>query len=137
MKLYVQIYNLLSLVCSIVTFFMCCLHVLLIFGVPIGEYVLGGKEKVIPLRKRWINGIFACIFYFLGVFYLGKAGIISFALPNRLSNGVMIGYTVFLAYAIIGNIFFTESKKEKIVMIPSSIICFICSFLTFLIIQGF
>lgn len=137
MKIHVQMYNLFSCVCSIITFFMCCLHVLLIFGVPIGEYVLGGKEKVIPLRKRWINGIFACVFCFLGIFYLGKAGIISFDFPNRLSNGVMIVYTLFLAYAILGNIFFTESKKEKIVMIPISVICFICSFLTLLIFQGF
>lgn len=37
-----------TLVCSIITFFMAVLHILLVMGVPIGEYVLGGKNKIIP-----------------------------------------------------------------------------------------
>ena len=122
-----------SFACSMLTFLMCVLHVLLIMGVPIGEYVLGGTSKVIPKEKRYINGILACIFLFLGLFYLGEASFISVHFSQALSKIIMIIYTLFLGYAIIGNIFFTQSKKEKIVMIPASIIGFICSFATLII----
>lgn len=44
-----------SIVCAILTFFMAALHLALLFGAPIGEYVLGGKEKAIPIKKRWLN----------------------------------------------------------------------------------
>lgn len=122
-----------SFMCSIITLLMCCLHVLLFLGVPMGEYVLGGKDKVIPKKKRYINVICVCAFFFLGLFYLGKAEIISFHISNLFSNGIMIMYTLFLAYAIIGNIFFTKSRKEKIMMIPASVVGFACSFLTLVV----
>lgn len=110
---------------------MSILHILLLAGIPIGEYVLGGENKVIPLNKRWINLVFALVFLFLGLLYLGKAYNIPF-ISVILSKIIMIVYTLFLAYAIIGNTFFTKSKKEKIVMIPASIIGFACSFATLL-----
>lgn len=123
--------KLFSMICAIITFFMSILHILLLAGIPIGEYVLGGENKVIPLNKRWINLVFALVFLFLGLLYLGKAYNIPF-ISVILSKIIMIVYTLFLAYAIIGNTFFTKSKKEKIVMIPASIIGFACSFATLL-----
>lgn len=122
-----------SFMCSIITLLMCCLHVLLLLGVPIGEYVLGGEDRVIPKKRRYINLISVCAFFFLGLFYLGKAEIISFRISNSFSNGIMIMYTLFLTFAIIGNIFFTKSRKEKIVMIPASVVGFVCSFFTLVI----
>lgn len=116
--------------CAIITFFMCLLHLLLTLGFPLGEYVLGGNNRVIPKEKRYINGILAVAFWLFGVLYLEKADAISLSVPLILSRIVMIVYTLFLAYAIVGNTFFSKSKKEKIVMIPSSIIGFICSLLT-------
>lgn len=125
--------NLFSLICAIITFFMCILHMLLLIGMPIGEYVLGGQNKVIPLNKRWINLVFVFVFLLLGLFYLSK----SFSMPFRLSEIpskiIMIVYSLFLAYAIIGNTFFTKSRKEKALMIPASIIGFACSFATLLL----
>lgn len=116
--------------CAVITLFMAILHILLMAGAPIGEYVLGGQNKVIPREKRWINFIIACVFLFLGLFYLGMAGVILLYIPKLLSRIIMIIYSAFLAYAIIGNTFFTQSKKEKLLMIPASIIGFICSALT-------
>lgn len=125
--------KLVALGCAILTFFMGILHIMLSIGVPIGEYVLGGKNKIIPKDKRYVNIILAFGFLFLGVFYIGKAVPISFHFSDIMSKIIMILYSLFLAYAIIGNIFFTQSKKEKIVMIPASVIGFICSFFTLLL----
>lgn len=125
--------KLFSLICAIITFFMSILHILLLIGMPIGEYVLGGQNKVIPLNRRWINLVFAFVFSFLGLFYLGKSISIPFQFSELPSKIIMIVYSLFLAYAIIGNIFFTKSKKEKVMMIPASIMGFVCSFATLLL----
>lgn len=125
--------KLVALGCAILTFLMGILHIMLSIGVPIGEYVLGGKNKIIPKEKRYVNMILAFVFSFLGVFYIGEAVPISFHFSDIISKIIMILYSLFLAYAIIGNIFFTQSKKEKIVMIPASVIGFICSFFTLLL----
>lgn len=121
-----------TLVCSIITFFMAVLHILLVMGVPIGEYVLGGENKIIPKKRRYINAILAIVFLLLALFYLGKTNMIFLNVPLILSRVIMVVYSLFLGYAIIGNIFFTKSKKEKYLMIPASIVGFICSFLTLL-----
>lgn len=115
-----------ALGCAVLTFIMSVLHILLSVGVPIGEYVLGGKNKIIPKEKRYVNIILALIFMFLGSFYWGTAYAL-FHIPETAAKTIMILYTLFLAYAVIGNTFFTGSRKEKLVMIPASVIGFICS----------
>lgn len=126
--------KIMALGCAILTLFMGVLHIMLLIGLPIGEYVLGGKNKIIPKGKRYINVIFAFVFLFLGVFYIGKVvSIPTIQFSAIMSKIIMILYSLFLAYAIIGNTFFTKSKKEKIVMIPASVIGFICSFFTLLL----
>lgn len=125
--------NFFALTCSILTFLMSVLHILLSIGVPIGEYVLGGQNKVIPVNKRWVNVIFAFLFLILGVFYMGKVVSIPFWFPEIPSKIIMIAYSLFLTYAIIGNLFFTKSKKERMIMIPASIIGFLSSFITLLL----
>lgn len=125
--------KLVALGSAILTFFMGVLHIMLSIGLPLGEYVLGGKNKIIPKGKRYINIMFAFVFLFLGVFYIGKIVPIPIQFSDIMSKIIMILYSLFLAYAIIGNTFFTKSKKEKIVMIPASAIGFICSFFTLLL----
>lgn len=122
-----------ALGCAIISFFMGILHIMLSIGVPIGEYVLGGKDKIIPKEKRYINIVLAFAFLFLGLFYIGKVEAVFFQISNIVSKIIMILYSVFLAYAVIGNIFFTKSKKEKVVMIPASAIGFIFSLSTLLL----
>lgn len=122
-----------ALGCAILTFFMGVLHIMLSIGLPMGEYVLGGKNKIIPKGKRYINVMLAFAFLLLGVFYIGKAVPIPLQFSDIISKIIMILYSLFLAYAVIGNTFLTKSKKEKIVMIPASTIGFLCSFFTLLL----
>ena len=119
-----------TLGCATITFLMSILHFLLSIGLPLGEYVLGGNNRKIPREKRYINWIFTLIFFFIGLFYISTMNFDHFQLSSILSRIIMIVYTVFLGYAIIGNIFFTHSKKEKMLMIPTSSICFVFSLFT-------
>ncbi len=123
-----------SLICSLITFLMCLLHILLFLGAPIGEYVLGGKNRVIPKNRRYVNAVLAYAFLFLGLLYLSEAGIFTvMSFQRRIYKIIMALYTLFLGYAIFGNIFFTKSRKEKIVMIPLSVLGFISSLLTIIL----
>jgi cation transport ATPase len=116
-------------ICAALTLIMSMLHFALLLGVPLGEYVLGGTEKVISLNKRWLNLIFAVVFFFIAMLYLRNIKLLEFYMPNLLSKIIMIIYTLFLGYAIIGNAVFTKSKKEKYLMTPLSAIGFISSLL--------
>ncbi len=118
-----------AIVCAALTLIMSVLHIALLLGAPLGEYVLGGTEKVIPIKKRWFNLMFAVLFFFLSTLYLRNTDILEFDMPNLTSKIIMLIYTVFLGYAIIGNGFLTKSKKEKFLMTPLSAIGFISSLL--------
>ncbi len=123
-----------SLICSVITFLMCLLHMLLFLGAPIGEYVLGGKDRVIPKNRRYVNAVLACVFFFIGLLYLREAGIFAVnVISRRITKIIMTFYTLFLGYAIFGNIFFTKSRKEKMVMIPFSVLGFISSLLAIIL----
>ena len=98
------------------------LQLSLTIGAPFGEYVLGGTHKVLPDKKRFVSGAFSCLFVIVGFSYLQKAEIIHPIFNVTFINILLVIYTLFLAYAIIGNGFLTKSKKEKYVMTPLSII---------------
>lgn len=110
------------LLCSGLTFIIACLHLLLLCGAPLGEYVLGGTDRVIPKKKRKLNVIFFCVFTVLGMVYLAQTQYLALEIPKLIVKILMILYSLFLGYAIVGNLCFTNSKKEKILMTPLSAI---------------
>ena len=112
---------------SIIAFLNAILHLVLLFGAPLGEYVLGGKYRIIPKKKRFINAILFLLFAFLGTVYLQYMSIISIYMPKTI-NLIIIGFfAIFFAYGIIGNLKFTKSKKERNTMTPVCIVSLICS----------
>jgi dolichyl-phosphate-mannose--protein O-mannosyl transferase len=90
-------------------------HLLLIFGMPLGEFILGGKYRVFPLKMRVFSAFFFA--YFVGV---------SVAYWRNFLPLVAVN-TVFQAWAIIGNAFLTKSRKEKIIMTPLAVLFFVAS----------
>ena len=121
-----------SLIVGIITFGMALLQLSLTFGAPFGEYVLGGLNKVLPKKMRFVSGTFSFIFIFVGMAYLQRGNVMYMGLSSVFVNIIVIVNTLFLAYAIVGNGMLTKSKKEKYLMTPLSIIQFICSMIAFL-----
>lgn len=119
--------NITSIISIVIVFGFAILQFLLVLGAPFGEYVLGGFHKVLPLKMRLMSGTFSFIFIIVGLSYLQKTRIINSIFNPAFVNILLIIYTLFLAYAIVGNGFLTKSKKEKYVMTPLSIIGFISS----------
>ncbi|MDR2966990.1 MAG: hypothetical protein LBU74_03460 [Methanobacteriaceae archaeon] len=89
--------------------------------------MLGGYNKVLPLKKRIISGIFSLLFLFTGLSYLQRIKFFEIGISNEIINISLVLYTIFLGYAIIANGLLTKSKKEKYLMTPISILGFICS----------
>lgn len=121
-----------SLVIAIITFGMALLQLSLTLGAPFGEYALGGLNKVLPIKMRFVSGAFTFIFIFVSMAYLQRGNILYIGFSSVLVNVIVIINTVFLTYAIVGNSMITKSKKEKYLMTPLSIVQFICSVIAFL-----
>lgn len=120
-----------SLICAAITLGMALLQLSITFGAPFGEYVLGGENKVLPKKMRFISGTFFFIFIFVGIAYMERGNIFHIGFNSMFVKIIIIVNTLFLAYAIVGNGMLTKSKKEKYVMTPFSIIQFICSVVAF------
>lgn len=117
-----------TIISSTIIFSMSLLHLLLLFGAPLGEYVLGGNNRIIPKKMRYINVIFTFIWFMLSVVYLIKGNLISIIDSNNfIINLLFIISTLFFGFAIFSNAFLTESKKEKYTMTPLCTIVFISS----------
>lgn len=126
-----MIVYLFSLICAAITLGMALLQLSITFGAPFGEYVLGGENKVLPKKMRFISGTFFFIFIFVGIAYMEIGNIFHTGFNSMFVKIIIIVHTLFLAYAIVGNGMLTKSKKEKYVMTPFSIIQFICSVVAF------
>jgi len=116
--------SIVTIVSIILAFGMALLQLSLTFGAPFGEYALGGSNRVLPPKKRFTSGAFSLIFVVVGLSFLQLAQVSISFFPNLFVKILLIAYTLFLGYAIVGNGVITKSKKEKYVMTPLSIIGF-------------
>ena len=98
------------------------LHILLILGLPLGEFVLGGQYKAIPSNLRYRNGIFAIVFVAVATLYLERAGLLAFNIPVTFLNAAITAFLLFLVGATILNFAITKSAKEKWIMGPLTVL---------------
>ncbi len=101
------------------------LYVLLVLGLPLGEYAMGGKYTVLPPQMRVATAISAVIQLFAILVLLQLGEILSIGLPENIAKGV--GY-FFGAYLILNTFInaVSKSKKERLVMTPLSAIAAFC-----------
>jgi hypothetical protein len=116
-----------SIICAVSFFFNAFLHLLLIFGAPLGEYVLGGQYIVFPMEMRIFSVILFTVWFLIGWLYLIKGGILKRKYNNKIVTIILIFVTIFLINAIFWNWFISTSIKEKYLMTPLSLITSICS----------
>ena len=119
----------LSIICSALYLFNAILHLLLAFGAPLGEYVLGGFYIVIPLQLRIVNIFFFILWVYSSYSYLVYAGILKIKNKLKTIRKFLIGITIFTSFAVFSNLFITNSIKEKVLMTPLAIIVSLCSIL--------
>jgi hypothetical protein len=116
-----------SIICAVNFFFNALLHLSLVLGAPFGEFVLGGQYTVFPMKMRVISVIFFFIWTFVGLLYLIKGNIIKYNLHKTGITIILLLVTIFMVYAIFGNLFITTSIKEKYLMTPLALVTSISS----------
>ncbi len=101
------------------------LYVLLVLGLPLGEYAMGGKYRVLPSQMRVATAISVVIQLFAILVLLQLGEILSIGLPENIAKGV--GY-FFGAYLVLNTLMnaVSKSKKERLVMTPLSAIAAFC-----------
>ncbi len=72
---------------------------------------------------------FASAFAVIGLIFLQAAESIPPVFNEMVVTVILTIYTLFLAYAVIGNGFITKSKKEKFIMTPISLVGFVMAVL--------
>ena len=105
------------------------LQVLLSFGYPFGEFVMGGKFKILPKQFRIVSAVNALILLFMGFVFLQHTNVIN-GLNFLSTNKLVWIITVFLGINTIANLI-SRSKKERYTMTPLSGFTFIlCLYIT-------
>ena len=105
------------------------LSVLLIIGLPLGELTMGGRYKVWPKEMRPIAiGQLAVQVFALYVLLAGNK-----VLPSFMPAGLLKFFVILFAVFFLGNMVmnaFSQSKKEKYIMTPASVIEAVCFAIT-------
>jgi|GEM_PF-512254 len=113
------------LIGSICTFLLMIFQIALASGRPLGEYAWGGFNKELPDSLRKASAVSAIILL-IGILSLLSLNYISF-IPEGLSGYIVAGFALMFMFSILGNLA-SISKKEKMVMIPASVVLFLCYF---------
>lgn len=101
------------------------LTLLIICGLPLGEFTMGGKYKVFPKKLRIILVTQLILQLFFLIIILQMGGFISLWFSAKLTKIIGIVMSAYLSLNIIMNLM-SKSKKEKYVMTPISLIAAIC-----------
>lgn len=118
-----------SIIGAVLLFIAAVFEVLLIAGLPLGEFTMGGRHKVLPPAMRAAGAASLLIQVFAGLILLQAGGFMSMWFSFGATR--VICY-VFAGFFVIntGMNFFSTSKKEKSTMTPLALIEAACFLLT-------
>ena len=102
---------------------------LVAFGAPFGEYVLGGQNKILPVNYR-VVALITCAIQVFGIFTILQAGgyYMMWFSPD-MTRIICFAFAAYITVNIILNLM-SKSKKEKYVMNPISVLAAICYWIT-------
>ena len=110
-----------STVCSIIgavlLLAVAIMEVLLIIGLPLGEFTMGGRHKVLPPMYRIFAALSIILQLFGAAMLLQGGGIMNMWFAGKVIKIICFVFAGFFAVNTIMNII-SPSKKEKYVMTP-------------------
>ncbi len=118
-----------SLSGAIVLLVILLITILVVFGLPLGEFIMGGKYKVLPKKFRVLAFVSMIIQSLAIVIVLQAGGFIPLSFSFVMTKNFCIFFAVYLSLNIIMNLC-SKSKKEKYVMTPLSLIAAISYWIT-------
>ncbi|MBE1490952.1 hypothetical protein [Plantactinospora soyae] len=96
------------------------MQILLISGLPLGNYGWGGQHPVLPPRLRVASAVAILLYAGFAVLVMGRAGI----LPGRGTRLVIVATWVLFAYSAVSIVMnaISRSRQERIVQTPVSVL---------------
>lgn len=104
-------------------------EVLLVAGLPLGEFTMGGRYKVLPPMMRGAAVFSLLTQVFAGLILLQAAGFMGMWFTFGVTRIICYVFGGFFVINTVMN-FFSTSKKEKVVMTPLALVEAICFFVT-------
>lgn len=105
------------------------IYILLAFGLPLGEFAMGGKYKVMPKKLRGVCVISVLVQLFAVMIILQTGGFLRGIFSYGVTRGFCFFFAIYLSINCVMNIL-SKSKKEKLFMTPISVIAAICFWIT-------
>ncbi len=118
-----------SILGSILFFVIAVMTVLVAFGLPLGEFTMGGQHKVLPKKFRIMAIVSVVIQVFAIVVVLQAGGFIPLWFSFKTTKYICFFFAAYLSLNTIMNLS-SKSKKEKYVMTPLSLIAAISFWMT-------
>ena len=104
-------------------------EVLLVAGLPLGEYTMGGRYKVLPPMMRGAAVFSLLTQVFAGLILLQAAGFMGMWFTFGVTRIICYVFGGFFVINTVMN-FFSTSKKEKVVMTPLAAVEAVCFLVT-------
>ena len=105
------------------------MEVLLICGLPLGEFTMGGRYKVLPPALRLAAASSILLQLFGALILLQGGGFMNMWFGVTLTRIICYAYGGFFAINAVMNLI-SPSKKEKFVMTPLAALEAVCFFVT-------
>lgn len=116
---------------AVISFSLCLvLAILLVCGLPLGEFTMGGGQpKVLPYKMRIV--VLGCIVIqiFCICMILQTGGYMSLWFSPKATKYICIAIAIYLTINSVMN-FLSRSRKEKYFITPLSTIAAICTYIT-------
>ncbi|MBL1225025.1 hypothetical protein [Enterococcus sp. BWR-S5] len=97
--------------------FVALLYITLALGFPLGEFAMGGADRVMPKKKRVACAISIPVQIFAALTLLQAGKVISIGLPDTVAKYICIGFGLYFALNVLMNLM-SKSNKERFVMTP-------------------
>ena len=118
-----------SLVGAALLLIVAIMEVLLVLGLPLGEFTMGGRYKVLPPALRVAAASSIVLQLFGAAMILQGGGIMVMWFPNNVTKIICFVFAGFFAVNTIMNLI-SPSKKEKFFMTPLAAVEAVCFALT-------
>ena len=118
-----------SLIGATIFLVIAVMTVLVAFGLPFGEFTMGGQYRILPPKLRVMAVVSFFIQLFAVIIILQMGGFTNLWFPFKVTKYICFFFALYLSFNSIMNLL-SKSKKERYVMTPPSIIAAICFWLT-------
>ncbi len=118
-----------SLLAAIIFSGIAVMTLLVACGLPLGEFTMGGRYKVLPPKFKVMACISLAIQAFAVIVVLQAGGHISLWFSYGITKGICVFFAAYLSLNTIMNAL-SKSRKERYAMTPLALTAAICYWIT-------